>query len=87
MFMCCHPALPREARVVLTRKVVAGLGTGEVARGLLTTTNAIAQRLVRAKRTLRDLNVELVLPRADELPARAPAPSPSVGCSRPGWPG
>jgi RNA polymerase sigma-70 factor (ECF subfamily) len=73
MFMCCHPALPREARVVLTLKVVAGLGTGEVARGLLTTTDAIAQRLVRAKRTLRDLNVELVLPRADELPARVEA--------------
>lgn len=73
MFMCCHPALPREARVVLTLKVVAGLGTGEVARGLLTTTDAIAQRLVRAKRTLRDLQVELVLPRADELPARVEA--------------
>jgi len=73
MFMCCHPALPREARVVLTLKVMAGLGTGEVARGLLTTTDAIAQRLVRAKRTLRDLQVELVLPRADELPARVEA--------------
>jgi len=62
MFMTCHPALSPEARVALTLKVVGGFGVGEIARALLKQEPALAQRLVRAKRTLRDHDVPFALP-------------------------
>lgn len=62
MFMTCHPALAPEARVALTLKVVGGFGVGEIARAFLMQEPAVAQRLVRAKRTLRDHDVPFALP-------------------------
>jgi len=57
MFLACHPMLPREARVALTLKTVCGFGVGEIARAFLAREEAISQRLVRAKRQLRDADV------------------------------
>lgn len=54
IFLCCHPALPEASRVALTLKLVGGLSVPEIARALLVRETAVAQRLVRAKRTLRD---------------------------------
>lgn len=54
MFLCCHPDIPREARVALTLKTVCGFGTGEIARAFLIQQSAAAQRIVRAKRLIRD---------------------------------
>jgi RNA polymerase sigma-70 factor (ECF subfamily) len=54
MFLCCHPALNRPARIALTLKLVGGFSVGEIARAFLTEETAIAQRLVRAKRQIRD---------------------------------
>jgi len=54
VFTCCHPSLPADSRVALTLKLVGGLSTGEIARAFLVPEPTIAQRLVRAKRTIRD---------------------------------
>ena len=54
MFMACHPVLPREARVALALKTLTGLSTEEIARAFLVPTSTMAQRIVRAKRTLKD---------------------------------
>jgi len=70
VFMCCHPALPRESRVALSLKLVSGFSVQEIARAFLTSDRTIAQRLVRAKRILRDERVRLDLPPAFELSAR-----------------
>ena len=70
MFACCHPSLAPEASVALTLRLVAGLTVEEIARALLTTPPAISQRLVRAKRTLRDGRVSVDVPADHELPER-----------------
>ena len=70
VFTACHPVLPPEARVALTLKLVGGLTTAEIARAYLAQEAAIAQRLVRAKRTLSEARVPFEVPRGAELEAR-----------------
>ena len=70
IFICCHPVLSTEARVALTLRLVGGLATEEVARAFLVPTATVAQRIVRAKRTLREANVPFELPPERELPER-----------------
>jgi RNA polymerase sigma factor (sigma-70 family) len=70
MFVACHPVLPAEARVALTLRLIGGLSTGEIARAFLTAEPTIAQRIVRAKRTLADRQVPFEVPPASERPAR-----------------
>ena len=59
IFLCCHPDVPREGRVALTLKTVCGFSTGEIARAFLIQEATAAQRIVRAKRLVRDLRFEL----------------------------
>ena len=70
MFTACHPVLSTEARVALTLRLVGGLSTEEIARGYLVPTATIAQRIVRAKRTLAEAKVPFEVPRGAELAAR-----------------
>lgn len=70
IFICCHPVLSREARVALTLRMVGGLTTEEIARAFLVPVPTLQQRIVRAKRTLKEARVPFEVPRGAELAAR-----------------
>ncbi|HSK52297.1 MAG TPA: RNA polymerase sigma factor [Clostridia bacterium] len=73
MFVACHPVLTQDARVALTLRLLGGLTTDEIARAFLVPEATIAQRIVRAKRTLREARVPFEVPRAGELAPRLAA--------------
>jgi RNA polymerase sigma factor (sigma-70 family) len=70
MFMACHPILSSEARAALTLKLLGGLTTDEIARGFLVPESTVAQRIVRAKRTLTEAHVPFEVPSGDQLTAQ-----------------
>src|SRR5882762_9831774 len=70
VFISCHPVLTSEARVALTLRLLGGLTTDEIARAFLVPEPTVAQRIVRAKRTLAEAHVPFDVPRGDELAAR-----------------
>ncbi|MFL5499276.1 MAG: RNA polymerase sigma factor [Gemmatimonadaceae bacterium] len=70
IFTSCHPVLSTEARVALTLRLLGGLTTDEIARAFLVSEATVAQRIVRAKRTLSEARVPFEVPRGDELKAR-----------------
>ena len=72
MLIACHPVLSKDARVALTLRLIAGLSTAEIARAFLTSEVTMAQRIVRAKRTLSEARVPFEIPVGDELRARIP---------------
>ena len=73
LFASCHPALPMESRVALTLRMLGGLSTPEIARAFLQQDVTVAQRIVRAKRTLAEKAVAFEVPRKAELPERLDA--------------
>lgn len=70
IFTACHPVLSTDARVAMTLRVVGGLSTDEIARAFLTTNPTVAQRIVRAKRTLAEASVPFEVPSGDDLAKR-----------------
>ena len=70
VFIACHPILPTESRTALTLRLLGGLTTDEIARAFLTPESTIAQRIVRAKRTLADKHIPFEVPRGPELANR-----------------
>ena len=72
VFTCCHPALRREWQVALTLRAVFGFTTGEIARAFVASEDAVAQRIVRAKRKITTAGIPYRMPGPQELPARLP---------------
>ena len=70
IFICCHPALPREAEVALTLRAVLGLTTEQIAKAFLVSEGTVAQRIVRAKRKIVDAGIPMRVPSGDGLTSR-----------------
>jgi RNA polymerase sigma-70 factor (ECF subfamily) len=70
IFTCCHPALPQQAQIALTLRVVCGLTTAQIARAFLVPETTVAQRIIRAKRKITDAGIPYRIPADDELAAR-----------------
>lgn len=73
VFISCHPVLSTEARVALTLRLLGGLTTEEIARAFLVSERTVAQRIVRAKRSLAEAHVPFEVPRGPDLAARLPS--------------
>jgi predicted RNA polymerase sigma factor len=78
ILIACHPVLSTEARVALTLRLLGGLTTEEIARAFLVSEPTLAQRIVRAKRTLAEARVPFEVPRGAELTARLPSVLASI---------
>jgi RNA polymerase sigma-70 factor, ECF subfamily len=73
IFTCCHPLLSTEARVALTLRLLGGLSTEEIARAFLSSESTVAQRIVRAKRTLKEAHAPFEVPQGAQLDERLPS--------------